>query len=61
MATLSAAVVSMVSTNTSGSTVTSCQPPSVPVTPSSANHASEMNRPSMKTSPCAKLMSSMMP
>ena len=61
MVTLSAAVVSMVSTNTSGSRVTSCQPVSAPVTPSRANHASEMKRPSMKTSPWAKLMSSMMP
>ena len=61
MATLRAAVVSMVSANTSGRIVTSCQPTSVFVTPSSANHESEMKRPSMKTSPCAKLMSSMMP
>ncbi len=61
MATLRAAVVSIVRTKTSGSRVTSCQPVSVFVTPSSVNQAREMKRPSMKTSPWAKLMSSMMP
>src|SRR5204863_9806275 len=61
MPTLSAAVVSIVRRKTSGSTVTSCQPVSGVVTPRSVNQASEMKRPSMKTSPWAKLMSSMMP
>src|SRR5262245_32886139 len=61
MATLSAAVLAMVRTKTRGRIVTSCQPVSVLLTPSSANHDSEMKRPSMKTSPWAKLISSMMP
>ena len=61
MATLRAAVLAMVRMKTSGRIVTSCQPVRVLVTPSSVNHDSEMNRPSMKTSPWAKLISSMMP
>ena len=61
MATLRAAVVTMVARNTSGRTVTSCQPGSVRATPSSVKQVSEMKRPSMNTSPWAKLISSMMP
>ena len=51
----------MVRMKTSGRIVTSCQPVRVLVTPSNVNQVSEMNSPSMKTSPWAKLISSMMP
>ena len=53
--------MSIVRTNTSGRIVKSSQPVSVFVVPRSTNHESETNRPSMNTSPCAKLMSSMIP
>jgi hypothetical protein len=61
MTTLRIAVESIVRRKTSGSSVSSCQPVRAFDTPSRVNHASEMNSPSMKTSPWAKLISSMMP